>query len=125
MRLKGIFWLGLLCCASFANAQTILDARLDSITSSKPLAVLLKELSQKSNARFFFRPEWIQDLAFEPGQSGKTVGETFDNLFHGSDLSYFTMDPFSIVIVKDPTGEILHEKVIQEAVRQQKKIVSY
>src|SRR6185369_5598502 len=55
----------------------------------------------------------------------KTLGEVLDNLFRGSDLRYFTMDPLAVVIVKDPTGEILHEKAIQDAVRQQKKIVAF
>lgn len=125
MRLRVGFWLGLFWCASVANAQTILDARLDSVTKSKPLAILLDEISQKSNARFFFRAEWIQELTFEPNQGGKTLGEALSNLFRGSDLRYFTMDPLAVVIVKDPTGEILHEKAIEQAVRQQKKIVSY
>jgi hypothetical protein len=124
MLLRKIFWLVLLCFASIARAQTILDAPLDSITESKPFTTLLDEIALKSGARFFFRKEWIQDLNYEPGQV-KTLGEALNLFFRGTDLRHFMMDPFAVVIVKDPTGEILHEKAIQEAVRQQKKIVSY
>jgi len=115
----------LFCGSLTVGAQGILELRLDGTERGKSLPVFLEEIEKKSTARFFFLSQWIDSLTFQQPNEGKTLQEALDNLLLGTGLSYFTMSPSEVVIIKDPTLAILRKKAIDAAVRQQKKIEPY
>ena len=118
-----IVLLSLLICSSLAvKAQGILELKLDGTEQGKSLSSFLAEIEKKNNALFYFLPEWIAPISFQERYDGQTLGEALDNLFQGTDLTYLTMYPRAIVIIKDPTQPLLRKNAIQTAVREQKKI---
>lgn len=125
MLVRRFLWLVLFFCCTAIQAQNILLLGLDGTEQGKPLPVFLEEIEQKNAARFFFLPEWIAPISFQQNFKGKTLEETLNELFLGTDLTYFTMDSNEVVIVKDPSLAILRKKAIETAIRQQKKIVPF
>jgi hypothetical protein len=107
------------------RAQDVLEFKLDGSERGKSLPSFFEEIEKKSAARFFFLPEWIDSITLQENYQGKTLQEALDNVFVGTGLSYVTMGPHDMVIIKDPTLAILRKKAIELAVRQQKKIEPY
>jgi hypothetical protein len=103
-------------------AQDILQLKLDGSELGKPATSVLEEIGNKYRARFYFVNEWIEPLQFEKSYEGQTLAQVLDDLFLGTDLSYLSMYPNVVIIVKDPTQAVLRKKTIQAAVRQEKKI---
>jgi len=78
-----------------------LEYKLGWQRARQSLAVFLQEIEQKSNARFFFLAEWLEPISFQKSYEG-TLGETLEQVFLGSGLSYVVMHPDEVVILKDP-----------------------
>lgn len=103
-------------------SQAILDTRLDGTERGKSLTSYLKEVEKSSGVRFYFIPEWVDKISFTEGYSGLTLREALNELFLGSELSYAVINANTIVIVKDPTQALERNKVIREAIREQREI---
>ncbi|NOT76005.1 MAG: TonB-dependent receptor [Cyclobacteriaceae bacterium] len=116
-------FLSLLICGSLSlKAQDILELKLDGTEQGKSLATVLSEIEKKSNARFYFLSEWIQPITFQESFAGETLGAALESLFLGTDLSYVSMYPHAVILVKDPTQALLRKSAINSAVRQKKKV---
>jgi hypothetical protein len=79
----------------------------------------------KKSVRFFFRPEWIQNITFNESHNDQTLGEALDDLFRGTDLSYFTLYQHALIIIKDPKQALLRKHSLDAALRQQKRVEPY
>ena len=108
-----------------ARAQDVLEMKLDGSEQGKSLTVLLESMEKKYGARFYFRAEWLDPISCRKCYAGQTLEEVLDNLFHGTELSYFVMYPNAVVIVKDPTQVLLRNQAIETARLQQKKVQHY
>ncbi|HRG78301.1 MAG TPA: TonB-dependent receptor [Cyclobacteriaceae bacterium] len=119
--MKSILFYTMLLMSLAASAQ-VLELKLDGSEQGKSLTTVLGEIERKTNARFYFLPEWISPITFQQSYVGQTLGDAIDNLFLGTDLNYFAMYPNSLVIVKDATQLMLRKSAIQNAIRQNKTI---
>jgi hypothetical protein len=107
------------------QAQSVLDRKLDDSSRGKSLTTVLQELEQKHSAKFYFLSAWLDPITLQQNYDGQTVAEVLDQLFRGSELSYFAMYPHAVVIVKDPTQALLRKDAIENAVREKKTVVGH
>lgn len=108
-----------------SQSQSILSLRLDGSEQGKSLSSFFNEVGVKHNARFYYLPEWIAQIEFTQGFPGQTLAEALDQLFTGTDLSYTTIYPHAVVILKDARQGQLRNSALENAVRQQRKIEQY
>ena len=115
----------LVCSLLFAKGQstpTILDFKLDGTEKGQSLSTVFTSIQKKTAARFYFLPEWIESISFQDSDEPNTLGDALDKLFTGTSLSFFTMYPNTLVIIKDPKQAFLRKNAIEAAHQQQKKI---
>jgi hypothetical protein len=105
-----------------AHSQSVLSMIVDETEEGKSLAPFLTDIEKKTGVRFYFLPEWIDNISFTEGNVGGSLSAALDELFLGTDLSYVIINENTIVIVKDPTQTLERNKVLQEANRGQRKI---
>lgn len=96
--------------------------KLDGSKKGMTLSTFLKDLQRKSNARFYFIDEWVEPITLQQSFDGKTLRETLDELFEGSDLDYIEMYSQALVILKNPNQALFRKNAIEAASKQQKKI---
>lgn len=127
MKSRLIKFIILLLCltATSVSAQNILEHKLDGSESGKPLSIILEKLSAEHAATFYYLPEWIEPISIQQSYDGQTLGDVLTDMFIGTDLSFFSMYPNVIVIIKDPTQVLLRRDAIETAIRQQKSIDRY
>jgi hypothetical protein len=105
-----------------AFSQSVLDIKLDGTEKGKSLSVYLADLEKVHPVKFYFLNDWVDNLILTENFQGRTLRETLDELFNGSDLNYLEINQHSIAIVKDPTHAIQHHTMINVAQRAHKKI---
>ena len=113
------------CGSLTIRAQGILEFKLDGTELGKSLSSFLTEIEKKNEARFYFLQEWIEPISFQQSYAGQTLREALDDLFRGTDLSYFTMHPLEVIIIKDAKQSLLRKKAYETAIRKKKKIDPY
>ncbi|CAN5382142.1 carboxypeptidase-like regulatory domain-containing protein [soil metagenome] len=113
------------CTPLALRAQDILDIKLDGTEQGRSLSTVLEEIEKKNTARFYFINEWIEPISFHQSYQGQTLSAAMENLFIGTDLSFISLYPHAVVIVKDPTQAILRKKAIAVAISEQKKIIPF
>lgn len=120
--LRRCLFIPLFCCSLALQAQELLEIRMDGTEQGKKLTELLNDLESKYNGRFYFMPQWVETISIDQSFAGKTLAETFDVLFAGSDLTYLSPYPQVVVILHDPTQAILHRQALAKAIGQRKKV---
>ncbi len=105
-----------------AHSQSVLSAIVDETEKGKSLTPFLIDIEKKTGVRFYFLPEWIDNISFTEGNVGGSLSAALDELFLGTDLSYVVINENTVVIVKDPTQTLERNTVLQEASRGQRKI---
>jgi CarboxypepD_reg-like domain/TonB-dependent Receptor Plug Domain len=117
------FLLAFLVFASLSSyAQSVLDSKLDGSEKGKTLAAVFEDIEKKQPVRFYYLTEWVEGISLDDTFAGKTLRETLDELFLGSDLNFVEINPHAIVLVKDPTQALQRNTMINTAVRERKKI---
>jgi hypothetical protein len=111
--------------ASWVNGQNILDYKFRGDEASKPLTEVLNEIGDSEGARFFFLPEWIEDIQVDNDYSGKTLEQVLNILFESKELRFILMYPDALVIIKDPSKAIMRKRAIETALREDSKIDKY
>lgn len=120
--LKKILLYLLLCSSGVGIAQDILQLKLDGSEQGKSALSVLEKIGEDNNVRFYFISEWLEPLSFQQSYKSQTLAQALDNLFLGTDLSYLSMYPSAVVIIKDPTQAGRRNQAIQAAVYQKKGI---
>ena len=120
MRRPLFFFFFLFSFASFS--QSILDTKLDGSEKGKSLSVFLLELEKTHPVHFYFLDDWIDQLTFKESFAGSTLREALYELFLSTDLNYIEINANTLVLVKDPTQALQRNRIINAAVRGQKKI---
>ncbi len=120
--MKSILLLSLLLLSLTSWSQSILDIKLDGSEKGKALNTYLADLEKSHDVRFYFLEDWISQISFKEGMEGMTLREALYELFLGSDLNYIEINPYTLVLVKDPTQALQRNTMINTAVRERKKI---
>lgn len=114
--------LPLFCYSLVLQAQNALDVKMDGSEQGRKLTEVIPQIESKNAVWFYFDPQWITSITIEQNFSGKTLSEMLDVLFAGSDLTYVSPYPPVVVILHDPTQEILHRQALARALGQRKKV---
>ena len=120
--MKLLFPVLLIACAITSRAQSMLDLPLNGSEHGKPLATVIDSLEKKHSTRFFFLPEWVDNVSLPDNTAGVTLRVLLDEILPGHGLTYTEMYPGTFVIIKDPTLSILRQSAIAQATRDQKEI---
>jgi hypothetical protein len=120
--MKRIWSILLICLAQLTYAQNILDVELKSNHIGKPLPIALAEIANANNGSIYYLEEWLQGLSFNSNQIGSTLGNALDQVFANTDLTFLSMYDNTLVILKDPTQALLRRQVLEQAIKEGKKI---
>ncbi|MEQ8472049.1 MAG: TonB-dependent receptor [Marinoscillum sp.] len=115
----------LLLSSALAQAQGILDLRIDTVDEAENLSSTLSKINDGSKWRIFYLAQWTDPILTEQGDSAKTLHQLLQSKFKGTDLDFVLMDSSTLVIVRDPTQAIRHQQAIREALKSQKKVTQY
>jgi hypothetical protein len=105
-----------------ARATSALEIRVTDAAPGKRLHELLADIQSKRGVKFYFRPEWIESITLNDNYDGRTVAEMLDQLFQQTNLAYVQLYPHVVVILQDPTREILHRQALERATLERKKV---
>ncbi|HEY0741051.1 MAG TPA: TonB-dependent receptor [Chryseosolibacter sp.] len=106
------------------EAQEILDYTFDGSEHGKPVNQVFRSIETQTQGKIYFLDAWLKDFPVMENQQGKTLSQVLDKLFADSDLSFISMYPSSLVIVKDPEGVIAYKEALQ-VVREDMKIEKF
>jgi hypothetical protein len=107
------------------KGQNALSLKLDGKETGKSLSAVIENLEVTNNVRFYFVSQWIESILFQRSYAGETLESALNDLFLGTELSFFEMYPGSVVILNDPTQATLRNSSIATAIREKKKIVQF
>ncbi len=111
-------------CAFYSvNGQDIGYYRLKSNDTEKSLATVFQQIERKTQARFFYLNDWIQSISVPSFYENQTLAETLISLFQGTELKFIVMDPYTIVLIKDPTNILLHKEAREKIVKEKRSII--
>jgi hypothetical protein len=103
-------------------SQNILDQKLEGTEQGRSLSNVLDEFEKKYPVRFYFLPEWTDEIIFEKSFKDQALGEVLDELFSGTELTYFLLHPHAVVFVKDPGQDIKRNSILNSAMKERKQI---
>ncbi len=111
------------CLLAFLSSYSqSLDIRLDGTEEGKSLTEVLSKLEKKYPVRFFYLPEWFDQLTLQKSYSGKTLANALDDVFSGTDISYTILYNYAIVFSKDPARALERDRILGEARNEKKNI---
>jgi hypothetical protein len=102
--------------------QDIPNLKLDGSEKGKSLQTLLEDLEKKHPVKFYFLPDWFSRISIEKDYQNQTLQFALNDLFLGTDLNYLEFNKHTIVFVKDPKQAIQHNTLLNDAIRERKKI---
>jgi hypothetical protein len=120
--LKRLLSFALVLIGIAANAQSILDRPVVGLKENQKLTDYLEELEQQQSIRIYYLEEWLTGYEIRKEDEGKKLSEVLYNMFLGSKLNYIELNAFTLVIVMDPEQELLRNSLLNQAIREQKKV---
>jgi CarboxypepD_reg-like domain/TonB-dependent Receptor Plug Domain len=124
-KMKFKSWLPFLIFFSLFTISTIgqvLEIRIEQATQDEFLIDFLKKMEGDSSARFFFLPQWLQEVKIKDEYLGETLGEALSHTLMGSDINFTELYGYAVVFSKDPTLALEREEIVSKVHLQQKKI---
>ncbi|MFZ9503454.1 MAG: TonB-dependent receptor [Cyclobacteriaceae bacterium] len=103
------------------RAQSPLNIKLNSGYQGKSLNEVLVDLESKEQVRFFYLTAWIQPIVVKADVQGKTLQQLLMTVFENTDLSFYELNGRSVVIVRDPAREMLHQDLLTTAFKESRK----
>lgn len=100
----------------------VLKAPISNDYSGKPLIELLRELETTQPVRFYFLPEWLAPFKVANVESGKTLEDVIIATLADSNVTFIALYPNSITFIKNPEYAWSRNKVLTEALTENKKI---
>jgi hypothetical protein len=105
-----------------AFGQEILSLKFDGSEKGKNLQTVLEDLEKKHSIRFYFLPDWFNNISIEKDYQNQSLQFVLNDLFLGTDFNYLQFNKYNVVFVKDPKQAIQHNTLLSDAVRERKKI---
>lgn len=121
MALKRILFSFLLVASYSSLAQGVLDSPVE-IARPRSLHSLLVELEKSRPVRFYFLEEWIEFLAVDERQNGKSLKVVLDEVLAGSNISYTFLFNYAVILSKDPAIDLQRESTLRAAAEAKKQI---
>lgn len=72
-----------------------------------------KKIEDTYPYKFYYLDEWIDGIKITKDYSGKSVSEALTSILAGNNINFYFMYDYAIVLMKDPTNDILREKFLQ------------
>lgn len=111
-----------LIASAGAKAQNILDYIFDGSEQGKPIAEVFRSIEQQTSGRIYLLDEWVSQFPPMENHKGKSLRGVIDELFGDTDLSYISMYPNTVVLVKDPGRMLAYRDAIREASRADREV---
>jgi outer membrane cobalamin receptor len=105
-----------------ARAQQLLDYTFDGSEQGKALRDVLLTIQSNSSGKIYFLDSWLTAIPPLDNFRGRTLGEVLGTLFANTDLSFISMYPSVLVIVKDPQRLLAYKETLQAIKREDVKI---
>lgn len=112
----------LIVVAFNCHSQSILDNNLKGDEAGKRLILVLNDWESEKPIKFFYLPEWVQNLTFSDSLSNITLRQALYDLLLQTDISFFEPNPHTVVFVKDPTSALRHVDFLTNARQKQGEI---
>jgi hypothetical protein len=119
--LKRLFILLLLNGSAPVFAQ-VLQTNVGVITEEKPLVELLHSIEKSSAIRFFFLPEWFDQITVDNSYDNQPLDAVLRGALQGTDVSFISLFNYDVIFFKHPDKEILREAVIRSATEKNIKL---
>jgi hypothetical protein len=108
--------------AALSSYCQSLEIKLDGSEEGKSLIDVFSQLEKKYPVRFFYLPEWLDQIKFEKSYQGKTLGAALDEVFSGTDINYTTLYDYAIIFSKDPSRALERDRILSDARNEKRKI---
>lgn len=95
------------------KSQALLDYTFDGSETGKTLSEVFSSIEEKTSGRIYFIESWFSSLPPVGSFKGKTLHEVLSIAFVDSDISYVSMYPSVLVIVKDPERVLAYKEALQ------------
>lgn len=104
------------------RCQSLLEYTFDGSERGKTLADVLSSIEAKTSGKIYFLESWFSSFPPVENFEGKTLREVLEKMFAASDLSYVSMYPSVLVIVKDPERMLAYKEALQMVKRPDAKM---
>ena len=104
------------------HSQEILSIPLQK-QDSVSLTNVLRSIQQLPDYRIYYLSDWT-DPIFVNVQK-ESLGDFLKRTFRTGNIGYFVMDEHTLVLVKDPSKEIMRNKLLEEANEKELRVDSY
>ncbi|MBI1768546.1 MAG: TonB-dependent receptor [Bacteroidetes bacterium] len=105
-----------------ARSQSILDSKLRDPIEGRSLVSVLEEIEKQKSVKFYFLPQWIEGISLQSFHSGQTLRYVLDEVFLGTSIKYLEINSGTIVFLNDPEDAIRRDKLISEAIHENKDL---
>jgi hypothetical protein len=119
--LKRLFIL-LLLNGSISVFAQVLQTNVSGITEEVPMVEFLHSLESRQPVRFFFLPEWFDQITVNSTHTNQPLDVVLRNVLQGTDISYITLFNYDVIFFKHPEKEILRQAVIKSATERNIKL---
>ncbi|MCS6973188.1 MAG: TonB-dependent receptor [Cyclobacteriaceae bacterium] len=77
---------------------------------------------QEGKIKFFYNPDWVVHLYIEQPYENMPVGRILEQILTDSDIRYFPLADYGIILVKDPTIAMVRAKLLEEATARKRSV---
>lgn len=93
----------------------VLETAVDKTFEGKPLTLLLQDIEEKTKAKFHYMPDWLRAFEVIILPQHETLEETLISTLSGSDISFISLYPNSVVFIKDPEYAFARNRMLNLA----------
>ncbi|UII31742.1 TonB-dependent receptor [Fulvivirga ulvae] len=73
-----------------------------------------RKLEAEYPYKFYYLNEWTKGIRITRDYSGKSIQEGLSSILEGSNIDFYFMYDYAIVLAKDPTNDILRNNLLQQ-----------
>jgi hypothetical protein len=117
------FLLLLILCGGPSLFAQVLETKLDGSEQGQSVVNFLQEFEKDHSAKFFFLPEWFDQLIFEKNYDDQTLNKALQDILQGSDITFVSLYDYAIIFSKDPARALEREMILRNAQTEQKDII--
>ncbi len=121
-RLKKFLLFTLLLVTGCVYGQSVLDSAVRSLPPGLQLRDYLQTLKRQQNINIYYLDEWLEGITLSPEDEGKMLGEVLYNRLLGTKLSVVALNAQTVILVMDPAQELQRQAILNQAMREQKKV---
>ncbi|MCW5910976.1 MAG: TonB-dependent receptor [Cyclobacteriaceae bacterium] len=105
----------LVFCFVQVKGQQGLKVPIERTAGGQPLLTLLQNLEENYAIQFHFLPEWLKPFRVAEISASQSLEEVLISTLSGSDISFISLYPNSIVFIKDPEYARMRNQLLTQA----------